>query len=76
MVISGTKSSWRPVTSNVPQGTPVLGPILFNIFLNDLDVGARVYLSKFPDGTKLGLVADMLEGCAARDQSQIKLNPT
>lgn len=32
-------------------------------------------LSKFADGTELGVV-DVLEGCAARDQSQVKLNPT
>lgn len=33
-------------------------------------------LSKFADGTKLGVMADTLEGCAARDQSQVKPNPT
>ena len=64
IVISSIESDWKLVTSSVPQGS-VLGPVLFNIFMNYLNEGIESSFNKFADDTKLGGMADIPEGCAA-----------
>lgn len=52
IAVSGWMSKWKPVMSSVPQG-PILGPLLFNVFISDMDRGIECTLSKTAEGTKL-----------------------
>ena len=50
--IKGKQSTWEEVWSGVPQGS-VLGPLLFLIFINDLEDNTSGNVLKFADDTKI-----------------------
>ena len=52
VVINGVKSSFYPVESGVPQGS-VLGPLLFLIYINDLESNIKSNVKFFADDTML-----------------------
>ena len=52
VIVDGEISNWKSVLSGVPHRS-VLGPILFLIYINDLEDDISSKVLKFPDDTKV-----------------------
>ena len=52
MQLNGHRLGWTEVRSGVLQGS-VLGPLLFTIFIDDIDEEVLCEISKFADDTKI-----------------------
>ena len=70
VLVDGEVSNWKSVLSGVPQGS-VLGPILFLIYINDLDDVITSKVLKFADDIKL---FGTIKSDADRQQLQDDLN--
>ena len=69
VVVGGSVSSWKGVTSGVPQGS-VLGPLLFVAYINDLDDAVSVSkIKKFADDTKV-----YREVCSVSDAENFQMD--
>ena len=52
VVVNSSHSDWSEVSSGVPQGS-ALGPVLFLVYINDIEDEIRKLLRLFADDTKL-----------------------
>ena len=71
-VIRGRKSTWKEVTSGVPQGS-VLAPLLFAVYVNDMMEGVSSYISLFADDAKLMRRVNAREDCEALQEDINKI---
>ena len=62
VIINGEESSWKYVTSGIPQGS-LLGSVLFVIIINDLQDVVKQSVQMFADDTKMWSKISNLQHC-------------
>ena len=64
VIIEGTASDWKPVTSGVPHGS-IIGPILFLFYVNDImeNLSAGTSFLLYADDAKCARVINDLNDC-------------
>ena len=72
MQLNGHRSGWTEVRSGVPQGS-VLGPLLFTIFIDDIDEEVLCEISKFADDTKIASLVNTLNDIRLMQRTLNKL---
>ena len=61
-IIKDSKSSWREVTSGVPQGS-VLAPIMLQLYVNDMTKELNCYANLFADDVKILKIIKTANDC-------------
>ena len=71
----GEKSNWSVVNKGIPQGS-VLGPVMYNIFVNDLMFTVKEDFYNYADDNTIAVVGDSLSEVLERleDTAKICLN--
>ena len=70
----GAWSDWERVLSGIPQGS-VLGPVLFLMFIDDLDEGLTSRILKFADDSKIFRVVNDPEAGMLRGHNPTRPRP-
>ena len=74
VVLNGSHSEYAKLKSGVPQGS-VLGPLLFLVYINDLEKNIKSNVKFFADDTMLySIVKDPLSSAAELNHDLEKIN--